>query len=119
MDDSTTGLTADDVFYFGSAIGESGNKPTDAYVDATDFAGVRDHTHNFLDPAAIDDAYDYNRDTFVDGADMVIARDNTTNFVSALQLISIADSAAEPQTTDALGALSMILAESDAPAVPR
>ena len=34
-----TGLTQPDVFYFGNAIGETGNSSSDAIVDATDAAG--------------------------------------------------------------------------------
>ena len=58
-------------------------------MDGTDFAGSRDNPHNFLNRAAVDDEYDYNRDSFVDGTDLAIARDNTTNFLTALRLISV------------------------------
>ena len=36
---ASTGLAADDVFYFGNAPGESGNDPTNTYVDGSDMAG--------------------------------------------------------------------------------
>ena len=80
------GLSQDDVFYFGNAPGETGNSTASAFVDGTDFAAVRDHPQNFLNPANIANRYDFNRDRFVDGSDMVIARDYNTNFLNALKL---------------------------------
>jgi len=85
---AATGLTENDVFYFGNAVGESLDSDAVTFVDGTDFAGARDHGHNFLDRAARDDAYDYNRDSFVDGSDLAIARDNNTNFLTCLDLIT-------------------------------
>jgi hypothetical protein len=58
-------------------------------VDGTDFVGVRDNPHNFLNRAAMTDAYDINRDSFVDGTDLVLVRDNNTNFLTALKLIAV------------------------------
>ncbi|HHH76137.1 MAG TPA: hypothetical protein ENL03_03835, partial [Phycisphaerae bacterium] len=83
------GLAEDDVFYFGNSIGETGNSPTNTFIDGTDFVGVRDNPHNFLNPAALDDAFDINRDRFVDGTDLVLVRDNNTNFLTALKLITV------------------------------
>jgi hypothetical protein len=74
-----TGIGREDVFYFGNAVGESGNSATDAFVDEADFAGARENAHTFLDRAATNDAYDYNRDCFVDGTDVAIARDHNTD----------------------------------------
>ena len=82
------GLAQDDLFYVGNAVGESGNSVSNAFVDGFDVAGPRDHFRNFLNPAPINDAYDYNRDRLVDGTDMAIARDNATNFLTALRLIT-------------------------------
>ena len=87
--DAVTGLTSPDVFYFGNAIGESGNSPSNTFVDGTDFAGARDNPCNFLNRAPIDFECDYNRDSFVDGTDMAVARDNNTNFITALKLITV------------------------------
>jgi len=85
---ATTGLSVNDVFYYGNAAGESLDSPSFAFVDGTDFAGARDNTHDTSNRAAIDDAYDYNRDSLVDTADLAIARDNRTNFLTALRLIA-------------------------------
>jgi len=83
------GLAADDVFYFGSAVAEAGNSPSDAQVTATDLLLARNNPRNFLDPAAIDFAYDYNRDRRVNATDVLLARNNQTNFLSALRLIDL------------------------------
>ena len=82
------GLAKDDVFYFGNAVGETGNTTLNAFVDGTDFVGVRDHPRNFLNRAPVTFAYDINRDGFVDGTDLVMVRDNGTNFLTALNLIA-------------------------------
>src|SRR5205807_2441255 len=52
--DAATGLTAPDVFYFGNAIGETGNSPANAIVNATDELGARANQRNFTSPAPID-----------------------------------------------------------------
>ena len=46
-----TGLAANDVFYLGNAVGESGNSPTDALVNATDEIGARNNPHGPFTPA--------------------------------------------------------------------
>ena len=71
-----TGLLAPDVFYFGNAVGESGNDPSAAVVDATDELVTRSDPHGFLQPAPITNPHDYNRDGKVDVTDQLIARLN-------------------------------------------
>src|SRR5207302_4636644 len=51
-----------DVFYLGNAVGETGNAPADALVNATDELGARANQRNLLDPAGRDNPYDFNRD---------------------------------------------------------
>ena len=85
----STGLLADDVFYFGNAVGETGNSAADAKVNAFDMLGVRDHQRNFLNPAPLDFAYDFDRNARVGAADMLIARNNATHFLNALRLITV------------------------------
>jgi len=98
-----SGLIAPDVFYFGNAVGESGNSATDARVDVSDENAARQHPRNFLSPAAIDDVYDYNRDKRVDVSDENIARQNNSNFLTALKLIDLSGvSAATSVTSDNL-----------------
>ncbi|MBN2473708.1 MAG: lamin tail domain-containing protein [Pirellulales bacterium] len=86
---SNTGLAERDVFYFGNAVGESGNGTADAKVNATDMLLARNNPRNFLNPAAIDFPYDFDRDGRVNATDMLIARNNQTHFLNALRLISV------------------------------
>jgi hypothetical protein len=71
--DANTQLLADDVFYFGNAIGETGNSTTDAIVDGTDVAAVH---NNYTATATITNPYDFNRDKVVDATDEAIAAAN-------------------------------------------
>jgi hypothetical protein len=81
----TVKVADNDVFYFGNAIGESGNSGADAIVDIIDEDGARNNQTGFSF-AAIDNVYDYNRDRRVTLADMATARDNPSGG-STLELI--------------------------------
>jgi hypothetical protein len=70
---ANTGLAADDVFYFGNAIGETGNSLTDAAVDVADVQAVQ---NNHTAAATIANPYDFNRDKVVDETDEAIAQAN-------------------------------------------
>ena len=83
---NNTGLEAADVFYFGNAVGESGDSDGHTFVNGFDFAGARD---NATPAALIDNAFDYNRDQLVDGADLAIARDFATDLSNSLMLIGV------------------------------
>ncbi len=89
---TSTGLAAADVFYFGNAVGESGNSTRDAMVTSADEIGARRNPHLF-DPAAIDDVYDFNRDRLVSSTDQILVRANITIF-DALNLIRVPGAAA-------------------------
>jgi alpha-L-arabinofuranosidase len=105
--DANTGLAAPDVFYFGNAIGESGNNsayPADAVVDQQDEIASRTHKTGFT-AAAIDNHYDYNRDGKVNATDDLIARHNAG---VALQLIT-APAGAAPATGYTLQPLSAVV----------
>ena len=84
---ANTGLAAKDVFYFGNAVGESGNATGDALVNATDEIGARNNPHSPLNPALRTDAYDFNRDKLVNATDQIIARNNRTSPLTAVKLI--------------------------------
>jgi hypothetical protein len=86
--DANTGLSAADVFYFGNAVGESGDSAADAIVNSADELGARNDPHPFLNPAGITNAHDYNRDGRVDASDQLIARNNATTPATALSLIT-------------------------------
>jgi hypothetical protein len=70
---ANTGIAADDVFYFGNSIGDTGNSPTDAIVDGADVLGAQ---NNQTATAAITNPYDFNRDKVVDATDVAIAQAN-------------------------------------------
>jgi len=82
-------LAADDVFYFGNAVGESGNAPENARVTVVDLLLARNNLRSVLDPATVDFAYDYNRDGRVNSTDVLLARNNQTGFLGALKLIDL------------------------------
>jgi hypothetical protein len=86
---ANTGLPVPDAFYFGNAIGESGNSAADTKVDPADELGARANQRNVLNPASITFIYDYNRDKKVDPADQLIARANQTSVLTALKLINL------------------------------
>ena len=75
---SHTGLSSADVFYFGNAIGESGNFTDDAVVDSRDESLALANKSGFS-AAPITDSYDYNRDGRVTVADVLMARRNHTD----------------------------------------
>jgi hypothetical protein len=83
-----TGLSSPDVFYFGNAIGESGNSTLDARVNATDEIGARNNGRAF-GQAPADFPYDYNRDSRVNATDEIIARNNGTPSLTMLRLIAL------------------------------
>ena len=86
---ANTGLAAADVFYFGNAIGESGDNPANAVVDFQDELASRTHKSG-IPIAPITNPYDYNRDGRVNATDDIIVRHNRTDGTSGnpLQLIS-------------------------------
>jgi len=114
-----TGLDEDDVFYFGNAPGESGNAADNALVTVADLLLARNHRHGLLDPAGIDDPYDYNRDGRVNTTDVLLARNHQTGFPGGLELISPATHATEvriapvPEPSSlvlmAMGAVALLL----------
>ena len=87
-----TYLPAEDVFYFGNAIGETGDSITNARVTPTDQIYIRNNPANLTtNPASITHAGDFNRDKRVGPTDAIICRNNGTNSSTALQLITAVD----------------------------
>ena len=86
--DDTTLLEADDVFYFGNAIGESGNSGDNAMVTAADVLELRQHRHGFHSRASVDHRFDVNRDGYINALDTVLVRDHMTSPLGALTLIT-------------------------------
>ncbi len=88
---SNTGQLTEDVFYFGNAIGDTGNSVTDAEVTPTDEVYVRNNPATLaVSSAVITHAADFNRDKKVGPTDSIIARNNGTNSSTALQLMTAA-----------------------------
>ena len=85
LPDANTGLANTDVFYFGDAMGESGNSTTDATVNASDEIAARSH---YTGSAAVTDQWDFNRDGVVDVNDELVARNNATVFFNNLHLMA-------------------------------
>jgi hypothetical protein len=108
-----TGLAADDVFYFGNALGDTGNSATDAIVDEADVAGV---ANNHTAAAAITNLYDFNRDKVVDATDEAIAQSHFSGS-SPLVLITapggpgssspLGQTAGAPATTSSSGTVAV------------
>ena len=93
-DPSTTGLTEPDVFYFGNALGETGNSAFSAKVGAQDVLEARNNPRTFFDPATIDTVHDFNRDRRVNAIDTLIARNNQTWSGTELELVDLSGSKA-------------------------
>jgi hypothetical protein len=85
---ATTGLPRDEVFYFGNAIGETGDSASNALVNASDILAARDNPRGPLTLAAIDNPHDFNRDRLVTATDVILARDHVTSPFSALRRIT-------------------------------
>jgi hypothetical protein len=111
-----TGLAADDVFYFGNAIGETGNALDEAQVDAADEALIRLNGRNAFNLAPIDFAYDINRDGIVSASDQALARLNATSALTALQLFAPVAADAASSASNA-AAIDAALAEEVSPNV--
>ena len=85
---ANTGLAAADVCYIGLAVGETGNSSSNFEIDANDRYGTRQNPHDFLDPAPVNDAYDFDRDKDVGGNDRYIQRQHATDFLNDLAVIT-------------------------------
>jgi hypothetical protein len=92
-----TGLASDFVFYFGNAVGETGDSLSHARVGTADMIGVRQNPRNQLNPAAIDNPYDFNRDRRVSAIDEALVRLNATSALTALRLIAPPPLVSAPQ----------------------
>ena len=84
---AATGLNTPDVFYFGNAIGETGNDQADARVNISDLSSARTNQTGF-GATTIFDKYDFNRDSRVNVQDVAIARVNQSGF-TPLRLIDL------------------------------
>jgi len=74
-----TGLAAADVFYFGGAIGDTGNSTADAKVNSQDVTRMRNNYTGF-GTVDITSVYDVNRDRKVNSQDVTICRNHYSGF---------------------------------------
>lgn len=88
LNGGSLGLVQNDLFYFGNAIGESGDSATHTYVNATDEIGARNNPHGRFTLADVEDVYDYNRDRYVNATDEIIARNNPAGRFNSLARIT-------------------------------
>ncbi len=86
LSNSSTGLDAPDIHYWGNSIGDSGGNPVDGTrVNIADVAQVT----NNRGPTTIDSLYDHNRDKVVDDSDVLIVLNDQRSGFFCVQLISI------------------------------
>jgi len=93
-----TGLQEPDVFYFGNAVGETGNASGDARVNAVDVLLARNNPRSLVAAAAVDLPYDHNRDGRVNATDLLLARNHQTSLLDALKLIRVSALKGEVET---------------------
>jgi hypothetical protein len=83
-----TGLASPEIFYFGNAIGESGNSNADSLVNASDQLAARNSPRGPANQAPLNFTTDFNRDRLVNATDQLISRNNPTSPVTALPLFT-------------------------------
>jgi N-acetylneuraminic acid mutarotase len=95
---TNTDLASPDVFYFGNAVGETGNRPGDARVNGADVRLTRRNrtrrprlgSADVVPPSPIDSRFDFDRNGVVDVLDRRIARRNRTRRTDVLRLFTAA-----------------------------
>ncbi len=94
---SHTHLSTNNVFYYGNAIGETGDSTANANVNATDTARVQNNQSGFA-TVGITNLYDVNRDGRVNATDTALVQSHQSGF-SALKLITVPATPAPAATT--------------------
>jgi hypothetical protein len=95
-----------DVFFWGSAVGDSGlfDTTTLAIVDSNDELDARNHPAGLITNVPITNIRDYNRDAIVDSNDSLVPRNNATSVNTATKFINVLLANAAPEgniaTTD-------------------
>src|SRR5262249_9163239 len=91
--DTTTGLFDSDVFYFGSAVGDTGLGNASGFTTTvTDELDARNNPQTLLNNIPITNIDDFNRDGKVDTGDQLIARNGPTTTLNATKAINISGS---------------------------
>ena len=98
---ANTGLPSSYMFFFGSAVADSGTGDTSTYlVNLIDEQAARNDPHSNANLAAVDNPNDFNRDRLVNTIDQIAVRNNLTSTPTALKLANI--SIAAPSMAAAL-----------------
>jgi len=84
-----TGLATPDVFYFGNAVGESGNVAGDYSVSITDELLARNNPVGIIPGTTVINRFDYNRDGTVSVVDQLLSRNNITTVATRLRQITV------------------------------
>jgi glucose/arabinose dehydrogenase len=76
---ANTGLAANDVFFFGNAVANSGGGDTATLseTNSVDELGARNNGKTLLNNIPITNPFDYNRDGLVDSVDSLLSRNNS------------------------------------------
>lgn len=87
-----------DVFYFGSALGNSGlgDSATQATVNVSDELGARNNPAAVHQNIPLTNLFDYNRDGAVNTTDALAARNNATSAGTVLRFLSLGNPPAGP-----------------------
>src|SRR5205085_6195678 len=85
---ANTGLSTQDVFYFGNAVGESGNVPGDYSVSLSDELAARNNPVSIVPGTTVTNKYDFNRDGTVSVIDQLLSRNNITTAATKLKQIT-------------------------------
>ncbi len=75
-----TNISKDDIHYWGNAIGETGNDPSNAHVNAADASAIMNNSTGFGEFAGITNVHDINRDNLVGAADTSAVMNNPSMF---------------------------------------
>ena len=99
---ANTGLVQDDVFYFGSIVGETGNS-SDTFVSAGDISGVEANLSGLFSES-IENPFDINRDGFVSAGDVSAIQANLTGLFAVPLITAPVDSGNQPLTVFSVAA---------------
>jgi uncharacterized protein (TIGR03790 family) len=90
---ANTGLASSYVFFWGSAVGDSGADDASAFaVTSSDEISARANPKGIGDPATISNVNDFNRDGMVNSTDQIIARVGLTNLANQLRFLTVSSS---------------------------
>lgn len=84
-----TGLATSDIFYFGNALGDTGNSTSDAKVTLADRDLIRANFSQAAGSAGVVSRYDINRDSKASQADADLVSKNLDSASSELALITV------------------------------